>query len=100
MINQRIKPPVYRGIAIKIHGFVIIDNISGNELISLENIISVASLILNKDPKVIENNALNSSIRGSSNKYALKNLNWFPEIDLKQGLNLLNNYLNENSYDY
>ena len=73
-------------------------NISGSKLISLNEIINLSSLILNKSPNIIEKNSLNSSVRGASNNYAIKNLNWYPKIDLKNGLISLNKFLNSEFY--
>ena len=80
--------------SIGLNGFNII-NLQGNEFISLGRIIETSKSILNKNPKIIETNRENPSIRKISNKYAKKILNWEPKIDLETGLNKLNKYQND-----
>jgi len=71
--------------SIGLPGFTIV-NLGGNTLITLGDIIETAKKILKKDPKVIESNPADISIRNISNEKAKKILNWEPEIDLKRGL--------------
>ena len=84
---------------IKINEFNIL-NICGSKLITLEEIINESCYILNKKIKVIQKSSDNPSIRKVSNSNSISILNWKPKISLNYGLNLLNNYLNENSFDY
>lgn len=74
--------------SIGLKGFNII-NLEGDKLITLGDIIETSKKILNKNPKVIETDPNNPSIRNISNEKAQKLLNWEPEINLETGLNLL-----------
>ncbi len=74
--------------SIGLDGFNII-NLSGDKLITLNEIIETSKKILNKNPKVIETTPQNISIRIISNDKAKKLLNWKPEIDLESGLKTL-----------
>lgn len=70
-------------------------NISGDELVSMKDIIKISALILNIKPKVFEKDKSNISIRNPSNLIAKKTLRWKPIISLKRGLTSYNNYLDE-----
>ena len=61
-------------------------NLSGDQLITLENIISESEKILNKKVKILEKNADYPSIRNPTNKKIKSKLGWVPHIDLKNGL--------------
>ena len=78
--------------SIGLEGFNII-NFQGNRLITLNDIIETSKKILNKNPKIIEKDPNNISIRNVSNEKAKKLLNWEPKIDLEEGLNNLNSFL-------
>lgn len=81
--------------SIGLDGFNII-NLEGEKLITLGDIIKNSKTILNRNPKIIESDPANISIRHISNEKAKKILKWKPEIDLETGLNELNSYfLNE-----
>jgi len=71
--------------SIGLNGFNII-NLEGDSLITLGDIIKSSKKILNRDPKIIETNPNNPSIRNISNKKAKQLLNWQPEINLETGL--------------
>lgn len=74
--------------SIGLDGFNII-NLEGDKLITLGDIIETSKKIFNKNPKIIETDPDNPSIRNISNKKAKKLLNWEPQIDLEKGLKLL-----------
>lgn len=74
--------------SIGLEGFNII-NFQGNRLITLNDIIETSKKILNKNPKIIEKDPNNISIRNVSNEKAKKLLNWKPKINLKKGLESL-----------
>lgn len=71
--------------SIGLKGFNLI-NLQGDKFIELGEIIDLSKKILNKNPKVIEKNAVNVSIRNVSNKKAKETLCWKPEYDLEKGL--------------
>ena len=74
--------------SIGLDGFNIV-NLEGDVLITLEDIIETASRLLSKNPKIIERDPANVSIRNISNEKAKKMLRWKPEIDLERGLKSL-----------
>jgi len=61
-------------------------NLQGDSLITLGDIIETSKKILNKNPKIIETDPNNPSIRNISNEKAKKILKWKPEINLEKGL--------------
>lgn len=64
-------------------------NLEGDKLITLGDIIETSKRVLNKNPKIIETDPNNPSVRRVSNDKAKKVLNWKPEIDLETGLKSL-----------
>jgi len=74
--------------SIGLKGFDII-NLQGNRLITLKDIIETSKRILNKNPKIIEKDPNNISVRNVSNEKAKKLLNWEPKINLEEGLKSL-----------
>ena len=60
-------------------------NISGSELISLDNLVSTSNEILKKSAQINENSGT-PSIRNPVIDSALELLDWKPKIDLKSGL--------------
>lgn len=74
--------------SIGLEGFNII-NLEGNSLITLGDIIETSKRILNKNPKIIEKDSDNISVRNISNEKAKKILNWEPKINLETGLNYI-----------
>jgi nucleoside-diphosphate-sugar epimerase len=60
-------------------------NLSGSELISLENLVDTSNEILKKSVQINENNGT-PSIRNPVIDSALELLDWKPKIDLKSGL--------------
>jgi len=85
---------IARGIfkSIGLSGFNII-NLTGNEIITLDDVIQKSQSIFGKSVKVIEKNSSQISIRNPSNKKAKKMLNWEPQINLKQGIEGLREFL-------
>lgn len=71
--------------SIGLSGFNIL-NLSGNKLITLEDIIKTSQILLGKSVKIIETNPSQINVRNPSNNKAKKMLNWNPEIDLESGL--------------
>jgi nucleoside-diphosphate-sugar epimerase len=74
--------------SIGLKGFEII-NLGGDKLITLKDVINASVKILHKNPKIIEKDPANPSIRRISNEKAKKLLNWKPEIDLETGIKAL-----------
>jgi UDP-glucose 4-epimerase len=70
-------------------------NITGNKLLSLKSIINVSKKILQKSPKIIEENPSKISIRNAINVNAKKILKWTPKYSLEKGLRLINNYFDK-----
>jgi len=85
---------IARGIikSIRLSGFNII-NLTGNKIITLDDVIQKSQSIFGKSVKVIEKNSSQISIRNPSNKKAKKMLNWEPQIDLEQGIESLREFL-------
>jgi len=85
---------IARGIikSIGLSGFNII-NLTGNKIITLDDVIQKSQSIFGKSVKVIEKNSSQINIRNPSNKKAKKMLNWEPQIDLKQGIEGLREFL-------
>lgn len=76
--------------SVDLGGFEII-NLEGDELITLEDIIETSKKILHKNPKIIEKDPANTSVRRISNEKAKKILKWKPEVNLEEGLLLMLN---------
>jgi UDP-glucose 4-epimerase len=60
-------------------------NLSGAELVSLNDLANVSNEILNKSTQIIETSGI-TSIRNPVNDLAFELLDWEPKIDLKSGL--------------
>ena len=78
--------------AIGLKGFNVI-NLSGEEIITMYDIIETSQKILGKTVKIIENNASTINIRNPSNNKAKTLLNWKPKILFSEGLKSLKDYL-------
>ena len=78
--------------AIGLKGFNVI-NLSGEKIITMQDIIEISQKILGKTVKIIESNASTINIRNPSNNKAKTLLDWKPKIDLNQGLKSLKDYL-------
>ena len=78
---------IARGIvkSIGLDGFNII-NLTGNDVITLGEIIEESQKILKKSVKIIESNPSQKSIRNPSNNKAKQILEWEPTVNLEQGL--------------
>jgi len=74
--------------SIGLDGFNII-NLTGNEIILLDDITKTSEKILDKTSKIIESNPTQINLRNPSNKKAKKLLDWEPKIDLERGLKSL-----------
>lgn len=85
---------IVRGIinSLGLKGFNII-NLTGNDIITLKDIIDVSQQVLNKKIDVVENNSEQINIRNPSNSKAKQIIGWQPEIDLKSGLESLMSYV-------
>ena len=68
-------------------------NLSGEEIITMHDIIKTSQKILGKTVKIIENNASTINIRNPSNNKAKTLLNWKPKILFSEGLKSLKDYL-------
>ena len=73
-------------------GFNII-NLTGNQIMTLKDIIDLSQQILNKKIQVLESNPEQISIRNPSNFKAKQIIKWEPKIDLKSGLESLISYV-------
>lgn len=74
--------------SIGVHGFNVI-NLTGNKVITLEEIIEKSQKIVGKSVKILETTD-QANIRNPSNERAKKVLDWEPTIDLEAGLKTLN----------
>jgi UDP-glucose 4-epimerase len=74
--------------SIGLSGFNIV-NLEGDRLITLEEIIQTSTIILKKEPRVIEKAPDSVSVRNVSNNKAKEVLNWAPKFDLEEGLRSL-----------
>ena len=81
---------IVRGIidSFGLKGFNII-NLTGNDIITLKDIIETSQIVLNKKVEVLESNPNQISVRNPSNLKAKKIISWEPKIDLKMGLESL-----------
>ena len=68
-------------------------NLAGDKLVTLSQIIETSKKVLNKNPKIIESDATNVSVRNISNIKAKKLLNWQPEITVETWLQKLNSQI-------
>ena len=71
-------------------------NITGNQLITLENIIEACSIHFKKKINIIETNKNNPSVRNVLNFKAKKKLQWLIKYNLKEGIKYLDNYYSKN----
>ena len=85
---------IARGIvnSFSLKGFNII-NLTGNNILTLKDIIDLSQQILNKKIQVLESNPEQISIRNPSNFKAKQIIGWEPKIDLKSGLESLIPYV-------
>jgi nucleoside-diphosphate-sugar epimerase len=60
-------------------------NLSGSELVSLDDVANTSNQILNKSTQIIETGGI-TSIRNPVNALAFELLRWKPKVDLKAGL--------------
>ena len=61
-------------------------NLSGDVMVTMGDIISSSSVLLNRSPDVIEGNPDNWVQRNPSNERAARRLNWTPRRDIAEGL--------------
>lgn len=64
-------------------------NLSGDTLITLQDIIEQSAQFLNRRPRVIERNPAAVSIRNPDNRKAREVLGWTPQVSLKEGFGTL-----------
>lgn len=64
-------------------------NLSGDTLMTLQDIIEQSAQLLNRQPRVIERNPAAVSIRNPDNRKAREVLGWTPQVSLKEGLGTL-----------
>jgi len=79
-------------LSIGISGFNII-NLTGDEIITLEDIIKTSEKLYNKSITITEKNSTNISLRNPSNQKAKKILKWKPEINLEKGLRSIDSFI-------
>ncbi len=70
-------------------------NLSGDRVVTLEEVIEVSQRILGKEVQVEEGDASSPSVRNPDNAVAKLRLDWVPEISLEQGLTELNQHLEQ-----
>lgn len=73
-------------------GFNII-NLTGDNIITLGDIIKTSEQLYNKSIKITETNSSEISLRNPSNDKAKKILNWKPKITLKDGLKTIDPFI-------
>lgn len=85
---------ISRGIlkSIGLKGFNIL-NLTGDQMITMENLISECEKIYGKKMLITEKEPMTINIRNPSNRKAKHMLNWQPEINLREGLESLNAFL-------
>lgn len=64
-------------------------NLSGDALITLQDIINESADLLQRHPQIIEKDPGNRSIRNPDNRKAKRMLGWKPTLDLRHGLESL-----------
>ena len=79
-------------LSIGISGFNII-NLTGDAIITLEDIIKTSEKLYNKSITITEKNSTNISLRNPSNQKAKKILKWKPEINLEKGLRSIDSFI-------
>ena len=79
-------------LSIGISGFNII-NLTGDQIITLEDIIKTYEKLYNKSITITEKNSTNISLRNPSNQKAKKILKWNPEINLEKGLRSIDSFI-------
>ena len=78
--------------SIGLKGFNIL-NLTGDQIITMENLIIECENIYGKKISIIEKESMTINIRNPSNRKAKQLLNWQPEITLREGLKSLNAFL-------
>jgi nucleoside-diphosphate-sugar epimerase len=68
-------------------------NLSGEDLITLDQIIKDSAVLFKKDINIVENSPNKTTSRNVDNSKARQKLNWNPKISFKDGLNNLFNRL-------
>lgn len=68
-------------------------NLTGNKIITIENIIQESQNILEKTVKIKETNPTKISVRNPSNQKAKNILGWSPKIDINTGLRTLVDFI-------
>lgn len=68
-------------------------NLTGNELITMEKLITECEIIYNKKMSITEKDSDAISIRNPSNRIAKQLLNWEPKVSLTDGINSLDAFL-------
>ncbi len=79
-------------LAIGVQGFNII-NLTGNQIVSLDEIIHTSEEVFNKKVVIKEKDPENISLRNPSNSKAKKMLNWEPKINLKDGIESIKKFI-------
>ena len=78
--------------SIGLSGFNIL-NLTGNKLITLDEIIEKSQMLLGRSVRIIETDPTHVNIRNPSNEKAKKLLNWEPKITIEEGLKSINNFI-------
>ncbi|MBI2033744.1 MAG: NAD(P)-dependent oxidoreductase [Candidatus Liptonbacteria bacterium] len=67
-------------------------NLSGDEMITMGDVVSESEKLFHKKVKVIESNPHDANMRNPSNKKAKELLGWKPEIGFKEGIKTIDPY--------
>ena len=78
--------------SIGLSGFNIL-NLTGNKLITLQEIIEKSQMLLGRSVQIIETDPTHVNMRNPSNDRAKKILNWNQEITLEEGLKTISDYV-------
>ena len=68
-------------------------NLSGDEIITIHDLIKTCEAFYQKKIKVIENDGNEQNIRNPSNEKAKKILDWAPQVTLEEGLKTIDKFL-------
>lgn len=78
--------------SIGLRGFNIL-NLTGNKLITMQNLIDECEKIYDKKMIVIEKDHSEISIRNPSNQRAKQLINWEPQLSISDGIRMLDHYI-------
>ena len=68
-------------------------NLSGDKIITIDDLIKTCEKFYHKKIKVVENDANEQNIRNPSNQKAKEIIDWSPQIPLEEGLKTIDKFL-------